>query len=270
MNKELFDFLSYREYLLAWIASHPKKGRGLRASMATSIHCPLSHVSQVLKGVSDFTFEQSEEVNEFMGHTHEQSDYFLLLVQSARAGTPKLKKRIESQIKKIREKRLVLKERLEVKHSVSPESQAIFYSSWQYAAIHILLTIEKFQTKESIAKYLNLSLRKTSEIIEFMMSHGLVIQKNGRYQVGTTRVHLGNDSPMISKHHINWRLQAIQSLEKENHAEDLHYSSVVSISKQDVALIKSILIKTIENTKSVIRDSKEEELHSFCLDFFKI
>jgi hypothetical protein len=75
---------------------------------------------------------------------------------------------------------------------------------------------------------------------------------------------------MISKHHINWRLQAIRSLERKDMDGVLHYSSVVTISKKDVIEIKSLLVKAIESSKAIVRDSKEEELHSLCLDFFKV
>ncbi|MCM2323097.1 MAG: TIGR02147 family protein [Oligoflexia bacterium] len=270
MDKDIFDHLDYRQYLLAWIESRPKRGRGLRAALADAIRSPISHVSQVLGGKSDLSPEQAEEMNDFLGHTSEQAEYFLLLVQLGRAGTPKLQRRIETQLQRMREKRLVLKDRLEVKHTLSREDQAIFYSSWQYAAVHILLTIDRFGTKEAISEYLGLSLKKTAEILEFLLSLGLAVQAEGRYRVGTARVHLGNDSPMIAKHHINWRLQAMRALEREDAQGDLHYSSVISISKEDVIRIKALLVKAIESAKAVIRDSPEEELHSFCLDFFRI
>ena len=270
MDKDVFDYNGYPEYLFDWLAGQPKRGRGLRSSLAAAMHSPVSHVSQVLGGISDLSLEQAEDVNEFLGHTADHSEYFLLLVQHGRAGTAKLKSRIESQLERIRQKRLILKDRLDVKTSISREDQATFYSTWHYAGIHILLTIEKYQTKEAIARYLGISLKKTTEMLEFLISIGLAKQEHGRYLVGPTRVHLGNDSPMINKHHINWRLQAIQSLEREDMQMALHYSSVVSISKDDATRIKALLVKSIENAKSVIRDSKEEELYSFCLDFFRI
>ncbi len=270
MEKDLFDYIDYRAFLLAWISAQPKRGRGVRASLARAMKCPVSHVSQVLGGISHLTPEQAEEANEYLGHTKDEAEYFLLLVQFARAGTPRLRKRIEIQTREIREKRLVLKDRLGVKASLTKEDQAQFYSSWIYAAVHILITIEQYQTKEAIARYLGISLKRVSEILEFLMSLGLATESQGRFNAGSARVHLGSDSPMISKHHTNWRLQAIRSLEREDFSEALHYSSVVSISKADSTQIKSLLVKAIENAKTLIRDSKEEELYSFCLDFFKV
>ncbi|MCM2279750.1 MAG: DUF4423 domain-containing protein [Oligoflexia bacterium] len=270
MDKEIFEFLDYRGYLLAWITTRPKRGRGVRAALARAISGPVSHISQVLGGISHFTPEQAEEVNVFLGHSSEESEFFLLLVQLGRAGTPRLRKRIQTRIEEIRRKRLVLKERLAVKDRVSEQDQARFYSSWLYAAIHILLTIERYQTRDAIARYLGLSLRRVSEVLGFLVSLGLARESAGRFTVGTAHVHLGNDSPMISKHHVNWRLQAIRALERDDASESLHYSSVVSISRDDATRIKSLLVKSIESAKALIRDSKEEELHSFCLDFFPV
>lgn len=269
MNKDIFDFTDYRAYLLDWIGQKPKGGRGIRALLAEAIHSPVSHISQVLKGISNLSMEQAEELNTYLGHSLEEAEYFLLLVQWERAGSEKLKKRIFSQLQRLKEKRLILKGRLEVKAEISQENQAQFYSSWQFAAVHILLTIKEFQNKDAIARHLGISAKRTAEILEFLISIGLAQNKDGRFTVGTARMHLGHDSPMITRHHINWRLQAIQSLENESGA-DLHYSSVVSIAAKDIEKIKSLLVKSIENTKALIRDSPEEELHSFCLDFFKV
>jgi uncharacterized protein (TIGR02147 family) len=270
MLKEIFDYSDYRNYLLEWIEAKPACGRGQRAALAQFIRGPVSHVSQVLKGVSNLSLEQAEEVNEFLGHTNEQSDFFLLLVQLGRAGTPKLKRRLQSLIQRAREKRLILKDRLGVKSELSVEDEARFYSSWHCAAVHILATIPQYQSKEAMAEQLGLSLKKITEIVEFLQSLGLFNYEKGRYKVGTRHIHLGSDSAMIAKHHINWRLKAMQNIQDQGETENLHYSSVVSISHNDVTEIKSLLVKAIENAKAMIRKSKEEELHSFCLDFFKV
>lgn len=271
MKKDLFDFNDYKAYLHAVIASKPKGGRGVRMTLAHSIGAPVSHISQVLGGSSHLSFEQAEGVNEFLGHTQEEAGFFLLLVQLARAGTPALKRRTEVQIQLVLDKRLILKERLGVKAKLSVEDQAVFYSSWIYGAVHVMLTIDQFQTREVIGRYLGISPKRVGEILEFLVSIGLAEQKeNGRFGVGTARIHLGSDSPMISKFHTNWRMRAIRSLEEENASQDLHYSSAITISDADRSRIKSLLVKYIEEIKAIIRDSKAEGVHCFSLDFFRL
>ena len=273
MKKDVFDYKEYKAYLHAVIASKPKAGRGMRMALARSISAPVSHVSQVLGGNSQFSPEQAEGVNEFLGHTQEEAGFFLLLVQLARAGTPALRRRLETQLHQVIEKRLVLKDRLGVKASLSIEDQATFYSSWVYGAIHVMLTIEKFQSREAISRYLGISPKRTGEILQFLVSIGLAVPKdNGRFGVGTARIHLGSDSPMISKFHTNWRMRAIRALDEDNDdaGSDLHYSSAITIADSDILRIKSILVKNIEEIKAIIRDSKEEGVHCFSLDFFRV
>ncbi len=271
MKKDVFDHLDYRSYLLTSILARPKKGRGVRMALAHSLKVPVSHISQVLSGVSHLSLEQAEGVNEFLGHTSDEAHFFLLLVQRSRAGTAKLRARFDAQMKDVLSKRLVLKDRLGVKASLSAEDQATFYSSWVYGAVHVMLSIERFQNKEAISHYLGVSLKRTAEVIEFLTSIGLAEKDaGGRLKIGTSRIHLGSDSPMISKFHTNWRMRAIRSMESESFSEDLHYSSAVTIADADVLKIKSMLVKTIEEIKAVIKESKEQGAHCFSLDFFRL
>ncbi len=215
--------------------------------------------------------EQGEAANIFMDHSNEESQFFLILIQLAKAGTPALKRRIQMQISQILEKRLILRERLGIAPGLNTEAQAEFYSSWIYGIIHVILTIPELQNAEAISKYLGLSVRRVGEILDFLVSVGLAIKaENNRYDIGTARIHLGSDSPLISKFHTNWRVKAIQSLEKESASDDLHYSSAITVSKEDAIKIKSILIKYIQEIKLIVRDSSAEVPFCFNIDFFKI
>ncbi len=271
MKKDIFDYKDYKSYLHHFIERQPKNGRGVRLAMAKHLSSPVSHVSQLLNGNSHLSLEQAEGLNDFFGHTQDEAHFFILLVQLARSGTQALKKRIHIQIEQVLEKRLFMKERLGINQTISKEDQAEFYSSWIYGAVHVMLTIPEFQNKENLSKHLGLSLKRTSEILEFLVTIGLVMKKDGgKYEVGTSRIHLGSDSPLISKFHTNWRVKSIQSLEKDKIADDLHYSSAITISQSDIFKIKSLLIKYIEELKQIIKDSPAESVHCLNLDFFKL
>lgn len=94
------------------------------------------------------------------------------------------------------------------------------------------------------------------------------IDSNISLNVGTTSLHLGAESPLISKHHLNWRLQAMEHFARRS-IDDLHYSSVVSLSEKDVVAIKEKLVALVGEVKQVVRESKEERLQCFALDFLK-
>mgnify|MGYP001288338792 FL=1 len=251
--------------------SMPKAGRGVRKALSEAIGSPTSHISQVLNGNSHFSLEQAEAVNEFLGHNGRESDFFLLLVQRERAGSNSLRSRLDGQIDQLVEKSQVLKDRLGVKEGLSREDQVRFYSSWIYGAIHVMLAIPGLQSGEAISQHFGISLRRTIEILEFLESVGLARQASpGRFEIGEARIHLGNDSNLISKFHTNWRVRAIQSFDDENFEQSLHYSSAISISESDFKKIKAKLIQTIEEIKKTIRASDAEKVYSLSIDFFNL
>ncbi len=271
MNKKtLFDYDDYKKYLLNLIAQMAGQGRGYRSKIALAAGCRVAFVSQVLGGDLNFSLEQAEGINSLLNHSSDESDFFLLLVQFGRAGTQVLRNRLNSQITAIREKRLNLKERVDIKTTLDPISQATYYSSWHYAAVHILITIAQYQTKEAIAAYFKVSKKRIAEIIEFLDSVGLIQIDGPQVKSGVARIFLGSDSPMIAKHHTNWRMRAIDSLDQEP-TSAVHLSTLLSVSKKDVLRMKEQIIKSIEETRGIARESvPEEELFCFNVDFFRV
>jgi len=266
---EIFSYQDYKIYLTELISARPQGGRGMRTGMAHAMNCQTAYISQVLNGLAHFSLEQGERLNRFLGHTDEESHYFLLLVQYVRAGTRQLKSYFFRQMGQVRKDRLVLKTRLEVKESLSERDQVTYYSAWYYSVVHVMLSIAEFQDKEAICAYLGLPLQQVSNILDFLVSVGLAEHEGGKYSIGQNRIHLGNDSPLVSKHHTNWRIRAIDSLDRHVD-ENLHYSSVVTLSREDVDRIKSVLVGQIQDVKSIVKESEEEEVYSYCLDFFQV
>jgi hypothetical protein len=109
-----------------------------------------------------------------------------------------------------------------------------------------------------------------SQALEFLERVGLVVRGKGRYAVGQARVHLPSDSRAIGKHHTNWRLHALRSLERYVEREELHYSSIFAVTDEDVLKLKAMILKFVEETRSVIRPSREETLRCLGIDFFRV
>ena len=265
---QLFEFNNYKVFLRAALNTRAKTQRGVRSRFAEALGCRSGYVTQVLNGKSDLSLEQGNLACDFFGLTDEESEFFLLLLIHGRAGSRHLQSRIEKQISRARENRLNLKNRFNVK-SISLENQTLFYSNWQYLAVLTALSVPQLQTKETLGAYLNLPQKRVAEIIEAMEHWGLIVFKNGKYQPGIYRTHLGKDSPMLAKHHINWRIQALQSIERQS-PQDLHYSSVVSLSEKDALLAKEKLAQSLEEVAAIVAPSPEEKVCSLCLDFFDL
>lgn len=269
MKKTIFDYENYKTYIIDRIHDSPSKGRGIKLKIAEFLKCQTAFVSQVLNGDPNFSLEQAVKLNIFFEHTKEESRFFLLQLQLERAGSIDLKDFFKTEMKEILEKRSDLKNRFDIKNVLKKVDQQVYYSNWLYACIHMMVAIPEFQTPQAISHHLNLPREKTIEVITFLEETGLIAKKGAHYQIGVTKIHLAKDSPQIQRHHTNWRMQAIRSIDI-NDSSDLHYSTVVSMAHSDVAHVKEILIKAIEECRAVIGDSKEEKIQSICLDFFGV
>jgi len=267
-KRSLFEYMSYKEYLRA-LAGPRSQRSGERAAMAKSLNCQPTYVSQVLYGNPHLSLEQGEILSEYLGHTSDEKNYFLLLIQRERAGTKRLEHFFDEQIQELLRRRMVLTERLGSNQTLSESHQATYYSSWQYAAIHVALTIPSLQTANALMESFRISKARLNIILEFLVSSGLAKQEGPRYAPGDVEIRLGNKSPNIIKHHSNWRQQAIDSLERES-LQDLHYSGVVSLSEEDVTKIKDETLKFIQDSFTTIRASKEEKLYCLNIDFFNL
>jgi uncharacterized protein (TIGR02147 family) len=267
MVKSLFEFNRYRSYMTGWIQAQPK---GEKGRIARAMDCHPAYVSLVLQERSDLSPEQALKLCRFWNFTREQQEFFILLVSHERAGTSLLKKFYWEQIQAILDRRHVLKDRFEFKKTISSEDQATYYSAWYYGAVHMLLSIPRFQSTRELIRYLRLSQKTAEKVIEFLIRTGLAMQEGSQIKTGTVNIHLGTDSPMISKHHTNWRLQCIRAIEQDERNEDLHYSSIVTVSEKDIPKIREALVRAIEGTRAIVMESPEEDLYCYSLDLFKV
>ena len=265
----IFDFSTYRDFLKAKIYQKGRAQRGALSALAAAIPCQTSYLSRVMSGAADLSLEQADSVAHYFGLSPDETYFFLMLVQLARAGTASLRTQFQKVIDQAREDRLNLQKRVGVKDSISKEDQATYYSHWYFAALHVMTGIPSMQTKQAMAKELNLPLSRISEILDFLVSIGLVNEgSDGRYSTGIGKIHLKKDSPMILRHHANWRIQAIRCIEKSPDA-GIHYSVLVNTSKSDSELLRSMIAQFIEKFMKVVHPSVDEEMNCFTLDFFK-
>jgi uncharacterized protein (TIGR02147 family) len=269
MSPDIFSHASYKSYLRAIETQDPRGGRGFRSRLAQALRCNIAYISQVLNKNAQLGLEQAEELNSFLGHSTEESELFLLLVQHERAGSQKLAARLKGQIESRRAERLLLRNRVDIKQSLSPAHQIRYYSSWEYGAVHVSLAVPGLDEPEAIARELGIPRRRVSEILEFLAQVGLASPKNGRYVLGQARIFLKSDSPMVWKHHTNWRLRAIQSFQ-EARSDRLHLSTVFSASGEDLKRMKALLLNCIEEVRGKIKDSKDEAVHCLNVDFFDL
>lgn len=237
--------------------------------MAAAIPVHTTFVSQVLKGRAEFSLEQAEAINTFFEHTEDEGEYFILLLLKERAGNKKLRARFLRKIETMRDERLNIQKRLQVQDEISTKDREIFYSSFVYGAVHVLTAISSYQSEETLAEALKISRARMREIIDFLLKLGVLTEKDGRLRPGSSHVHLGNESALILKHHINWRLHTVANLQFHDR-EDLHYSACLSLSAADVFRVKESILQNLKANVDIVSKSKEEVPYVMNLDFYKL
>lgn len=266
--KSVFDYLDYREFLrFALPVDGPH--RGARNRLAEALNCQKGFVSQVLGEHSHFSLEHGMKISQFLQLESDEEEFFLLLLHHARAGSRALEKFYEKKLQEIRERRMQIKERIRAHSDLTEEEKITYYSSWHYTAVHMCLMIPVLRNKAAIGAFLGLPKRTVERTLDFLLAVGLAKISGDQILAGPARIHISQDSPFISKHHTNWRMQSIQSLDVPQ-AQDLHYSLVMSISDEAAEKIREILLRSVQEVEPVLKAAEDKTVYVFNMDLFSL
>jgi uncharacterized protein (TIGR02147 family) len=261
----LFAYDDYKAYFRDR-AGGGRTGFKALLAQAAGIHPGL--VSKVLKGDLHFTVEQAYAIARKLGMPQAETNFLLLLLQRDRAGNTDLKAHFQNQIDSAVAERMDFQKRLAKVQPLTLEQQSQYYSYWYYAAIHVAITIPRLRTADALAQYFHLPIETVSEVLEFLVLCGMAKENNGTYSVGSVGIHLDKNSHFISRHHTNWRAQALHKLHN-GASKDVHYAVAVSLSEQDFDALKDFLMEKVREFIQRVDPSPEETVAALVLDFFK-
>jgi uncharacterized protein (TIGR02147 family) len=262
MPMSLFEYTNYKHYLRDQLKS------GIKSKFASAIGCQPSFLSQVLGGNPDLSLEQGLLANEFLGHTETETQFFMLLLQESKAGSAKLKSHFQKQKELILRSRKMISSRI-VESSGTFNGKSIYYSSWIYPVIHVLVSIPTKNLLQLIESKTGLHRDAIVQALETLISIGLVKESGGKYIVTKNRLHIPAGDPLVLQHHRNFRAKVLSFLDCPNES-NTHYSSVTAISKEDGQKIRDLILRLIEDSEKIIAPSKEETAYWLCLDFLEL
>lgn len=269
MEKSIYSYINYKNYALERIKREPKAGRGVRQRLAEFMGCQVAYVSHVFSGDRNLSVEQAEGFTRFFAMTSDESEYFIWLVEKERAGTTATKNFFEKLLQQKKDKYLQLKNRVNIETELNDVAKATYYSDYLYAAVHMIVTISKFQTAKAISEAFAISLKKTSLVLEFLKTNGLVTENAGRLVPTSKYLFIDKHSPFILQHHTNWRMQALNSV-RRGETNDLHLSMSVTLSEKDAKILQRRISEFIEEISETIKKSPEEKLMALGIDFFNL
>jgi uncharacterized protein (TIGR02147 family) len=262
----IVGFTDYKAYLLKRIENLPKRGHGQLQRLAKFLSIHPTLVSQVLRGDKNFTSEQTCLAAEFFGLGESEADYLLALVERERAGNGTLRKYWSRRLSELKD---ALKVARTPGHAMTEQERFEFYSSWEYSGVRLSTSIDDLQTVDAVAERLGLTAKRVNEIIAFLLATGLCVEKQGRIQMGPARTFISRESPMAFRHHLNWRLKALEAYDHFR-ASEFAFTFPMTISQGDREKIRELLVETVERTSKLVSSSGAEELCCLNLDFFEV
>lgn len=263
----LFHETDYKKVIRDRIAQN-EQSHGYKTLLARAAGCQRSFFSQALHTHVHLTPEHAVGLAKFWNLTEDETEYFLELVNLARAATPALREILERKLREIQRRNEDLATRFRKTRPLEEAQQALYYSSWHWSAIHILLTVPEFRTPRAIAQRLEIPETFARQCLEGLAQMKLAEERGGKWHPAKSDIHLPQDSPLTAMNHGNWRGRAVADAQMRNPGA-LHYTALHSLSRSDFERIKRMLLEMIDATRAVVGPSKEEELACVAIDWFK-
>ncbi len=263
----IFEFSDYRLFLRLWLRAQPKAGRGLLRAWSQTLRVHPTLLSQILSGKRQLNLDFAEQIGEQLSLGDAELDYFFELVLLDQAGTARLKKRIERKIAEAQNRAKRIAERVKIKHELSEADRAEFYCSWHYSGIRNLSAITGKQNPESISRHLGLPRETVMAIINFLLQSGLCVEKDGHLEPGPQRTYIPPHSPLVQKHHQNWRLHGFSKMILRRE-DDLFFTFPISLSEKDADRIRKMLPAWVEEVNGIVGPSPSETVRCLNIDFF--
>lgn len=264
----IFEFEDYKSFFNTWVESLPKKGRGEYRRVAEKLNVSTTMVSQVFRGDKHLSLELASDLCDYLNLNELETDFFFLLVEYSRAGNFRLEQKLSRRLKALRQEMQKLEARLKKDKELNEDTKIVFYSNWIYSAVRNLVAIPSVNDIQVISERLQIPNMQVQRVLDFLIREGLVIQKSGKLDRGPRRTHLGADSPLVARHHQNWRIQAFQKMSQYNES-NLFYTEPMSVSEEVAQKIRQELPAFIEKINKWVAPSPDEVNRCINIDWFE-
>jgi|GEM_PF-717265 len=266
----IYGYIDYREYLnwrFSKAGGDQTNKRGSRRLAAEFLRCQPSFVSQVLNGKNDLSLEHAYRLNEFLGHSPNESQYFMAQVMHGKAGSKELEAFFYEQLEKLRQGAMQVSNVLR-KVELNEAGIVRYYSDWNHIAIHLLVSMKQFQNKKKLQEKLKLSDDEMTNALKFLESVQLIRVSKDSIQTGEANIHLKKTSPYAYFASQQLRLSALRKL---NLAKDqnLHYGTHFTISKKNLLRVRKKMLDFIGELSREIESSDPDTLCTLVFDMIE-
>lgn len=264
----LYTYTDYKKYL-SDIIDENESVRGYKSQLAEAAQCQRSFMSSVINSHVHLTPDHALGLAEFWKFNSDSTEYFLEMVHYGRAATPALRSHLLKRLKKLGGLQKSEAIRLHNPTLQDLEHQSIFYSHWTWSALHLLLSVKRFQSDRAIAEHLNMPIETVRQALGVLQSMGLAKREKDAWMTTGRSLHVPIDSVFAWMHHGTWRSRANENM-RAKRGNAIHFTSVYSLSAKDRDKIDDLIVKFLESTNKIVAPSPEEEVACLCIDWFGV
>ncbi len=263
----IYSANSYRQILEIKLQENESR-RGYKSLMAEAAGCHRSYLPQVLSRTADLTLDQGARLTKFWKMTEDEAEFFIELLHLEKATSEELKQIIQRRLDKISTKYIKEAKHFKTIKTLSTPNQHIFFTHWYYGALHMLLATNHSQKPAALAERLGIHEDLIHESLELLQSMGLIHRAKQSWVLSHDYFFTENRT-MRTMLQSNWRQQAIAHIQKHSE-KSFNATFIYSISKKDIATIRTLVEDCIAKTKKIVAASESEEVIAMNFDLFVI
>ena len=265
---ELFEYSNYVQYLNDLAKDQKARGR-TKADLAKRLGCQAAYLSQVLGGKVHLTEEHILRLCESLEFDEIKTEFLLLLLRLAKAGSPNLKKYLLNRREQLRRASEELEDHLPAEKRHATDEAGLYYTSSILASlIHVATSCEDFQIASSIAKRFSVDQKIVDQHLHQLEKFKMVEFREGRWIYSGTSLHFSKGSPLETQMQLARRLLALNQVSVRQET-DLHYSVVFSSDQETFSKLRKLFLSAIEKMHKQVEPTPGEEVFAVCLDLFR-
>lgn len=266
----VFRYKDYQKFLKDTLASYPKNGWGVLRVWSEKTRLSSSHLSLVISKKKDLSVDQGLVLAKAIQMNPLEIDYFLLLIQFARAERSEMREYLKEKIELQQKEYLKFTKMNPSDKVLTEEDRTIYYSSWIYSAIRMYSFVAPNLTMLDLTRRFNLPSKKVEEIVDRLVRLGLLeISPLKTIKPCVSIISLDRDSPNLFRHLLNWRMKGMENLERLAN-EEIAVSFPMAISHKLFTKHSAELLNQVKRITSNIKEDSPEDIACLNIDFFWI
>ncbi len=254
--------------LLHSLIEENSSSAGFRSKLAKAAGMHLPYLTRVMKGEIHLTADHAAGIAEYLNLSEPDTSYFLALVMHDRAGTPRLRRILASQLKALR-----LANDRGGRPKVAPASADVtteFCSDWVLSAIYAALRIPSLCTEVALAKHFRLPPATVGAALARLAGIGLLGRGGSQWKlVDGPDLYIDGRSWQGQLHTRNWRSQ-LAARRAPLLEDEMTFTSTFAVAGADIPGIRRVLRDALNEVQQIVEPSKPEEVALLAVDFTRI